>query len=122
MIKFTEMDENVFFRSQVACDEAPVILINTFTVAPDDVDSFMEAWGRDAAFMKSQSGYVSAQLHRGIAGSCVFTNYAVWSSVDDFRRAFAQPEFRASLENYPASAVASPHLFKRVAVPGICTD
>jgi hypothetical protein len=31
-----------------------------------------------------------------------------------------QPEFRGRLARYPASAVASPHLFEKVAVPGIC--
>ncbi len=30
------------------------------------------------------------------------------------------PEFRAKLSAYPASAVASPHLFQKVAVPDIC--
>jgi hypothetical protein len=69
MIKLAEMDENVFFRSQMARDEAPIILINTFTIAPDDVDSFMEAWERDAAFMKSQSGYVSAACTLGLVPS-----------------------------------------------------
>ncbi|HEX4080460.1 MAG TPA: hypothetical protein VHX61_16480 [Rhizomicrobium sp.] len=30
------------------------------------------------------------------------------------------PEFRAKLATYPASAVASPHLFQKVTVPDIC--
>jgi hypothetical protein len=36
--------------------------------------------------------------------------------------AATSPEFQASLQNYPSSAVASPHLFTKVAVPGICGD
>jgi heme-degrading monooxygenase HmoA len=120
MIKLAEMDERVTLRAQMEHDEAPVILVNTFTVAPEDVARFLEAWERDATFFKRQPGYISAQLHRGIAGSCAFVNYAVWASVEHFRRAFAQPEFRQSLEAYPSSAVASPHLFEKVAVPGIC--
>jgi serine/threonine protein kinase len=40
----------------------------------------------------------------------------------DFRAAFRHPEFRATLSAYPSSAVASPHLFQKVAVPGICVD
>ena len=47
-------------------------------------------------------------------------NYAVWESKAYFRVAFTHPEFRAKLSAYPASAVASPHLFQRVAVPGVC--
>ena len=34
---------------------------------------------------------------------------------------FAQPEFQEALSAYPESAVASPHLFRKVAVPGVCT-
>ena len=30
------------------------------------------------------------------------------------------PEFAAKRSAYPPSAVASPHLFQKVAVPGIC--
>ena len=36
------------------------------------------------------------------------------------KRAFGDPEFQAKLGQYPPSAVASPHLFRKVAVPGIC--
>ena len=72
--------------------------------------------------MKKQPGYISTQLHRGIAGSCVFLNYAVWELVDYFRAAFTNPEFRGALAEYPSSVVASPHLFEKVAVPNLCTS
>ena len=52
----------------------------------------------------------------------VFFNYAVWESVEDFKRAFGNPEFQAKMKDYPPSAAASPHLVKKVAVPGICVD
>jgi heme-degrading monooxygenase HmoA len=70
--------------------------------------------------MKRQPGFISTQLHRGIAGSTTFMNYAVWESVGHFRAAFNNPDFQKALEHYPPSAVASPHLFTRVAVPNIC--
>lgn len=47
-------------------------------------------------------------------------NYAVWESVARFRTAFTHPEFKQALGNYPSSAVASPHLFVRLAVPNLC--
>jgi hypothetical protein len=59
-------------------------------------------------------------LHRGIAGSGAFLNYAVWETVEYFRRAFENPGFRAKLDHYPASATASTHLLRRAAVAGIC--
>jgi hypothetical protein len=50
----------------------------------------------------------------------VFFDYAVWESVEDFRRAFGSPEFRAKMQEYPPSAAAAPQLVAKVAVPGIC--
>jgi hypothetical protein len=50
----------------------------------------------------------------------LFMNYAVWESVDHFRQAFTHPEFRNHIADYPSSAVASPHLFEKMAVPNIC--
>jgi hypothetical protein len=40
----------------------------------EEVDQFLKIWAADAAIMKRQPGFISAQLHRGIAGSCVFIN------------------------------------------------
>jgi hypothetical protein len=52
----------------------------------------------------------------------VFVNYAVWESVEHFKRAFTNPEFQAKMQDYPSSSAASPHLVTKVAVPGICVD
>ena len=120
MVKMVEMDEAVTLQQQMGQDVGPVILINKFNVAPEDVDSFLRAWAIDAAFFKQQPGFISTQLHRGIGGSCVYINYAVWESVARFRQALSQPEFHEALRNYPPSAVGSPHLFEKVAVPNIC--
>ena len=116
-----EMDRHVPLTQQLGdMHIGPVVLVNKLTVASEECAALISAWADDAAYMKQQPGFITTQLHRGIAGSCVFLNYAVWESVDAFRTAFAQPEFRGRLAHYPASAVASPHLFEKVAVPGIC--
>jgi hypothetical protein len=52
----------------------------------------------------------------------MFLNYAVWESVEHFRAAFTNPEFRGALAAYPSSVVASPHLFEKVAVPNLCAS
>jgi heme-degrading monooxygenase HmoA len=122
-MKFEEMDAHVPLSAQLGQPHAgPVVLVNKFTVAPDEAAALVAAWTDDARFFQAQPGFVSAELHRGIGGSSVFLNYAVWESVDAFRAAFGRPEFRARLAAYPPSAVASPHLFERVAVPGICAS
>jgi heme-degrading monooxygenase HmoA len=97
-------------------------LINTFKVTPEDAEALLEAWAADAAYLKTKPGFISTQLYRGIAGSAVFINQAVWESVAAFRSAFGDPQFQATFGRYPDSTVASPHLFQKVAVPGICVD
>jgi heme-degrading monooxygenase HmoA len=119
-MKFHEMDNIVTLREQMTSDLGPIVLINKFHVDRGEADALLAAWAADAAFMKRQPGFITTQLHRGIAGSGVFVNYAVWESVESFRRAFSQPEFQAGLARYPGSTAAEPHLFQKVAVPGIC--
>jgi heme-degrading monooxygenase HmoA len=116
------MDEKVKLSMQMEANDAPVILINKFNVKPEDVDQFLKIWAADAAIMKRQPGFISTQLHHGIAGSCVFINYAVWESTELYKRAYNNPEFQSSLKEYPESTVASPHLFRKVAVSGICVE
>jgi len=77
LIKLIEMDEMVTLQQQLDQEIGPVILINKFNVKPEEVDQLLAAWTADAAFFKRQPGFISAQLHRGVGGSCVFINYAV---------------------------------------------
>ncbi len=119
-VKLAEMDERVRFMEQLQQETGPVVLVNTFTVAPEDADRLLAVWADDAAFMKRQPGFISTQLHRGTAGSTTFVNVAVWESAVALRAAFFSPEFGAHAARYPDSAVATPHLFEKVAVPGIC--
>lgn len=105
---------------QLAVEAAPVVLVNLFTLDKGDERAFLQIWQDDAQFMKRQPGFISTQLHRAIGDSPAYLNYAVWDSTGDFRAAFTQPEFRTKIAAYPASAIASPHLFRKVAVPGIC--
>lgn len=107
-------------QRQLELDANAVVLVNVFTLDKVDEQTFLQAWQDDAAFMKRQPGFISTQLHRAIGESPTFLNYAIWESTADFRAAFTHPEFRAKLSTYPSSAVASPHLFQKVAVPGIC--
>jgi heme-degrading monooxygenase HmoA len=120
MPKLVEKDENTTFFAQMDQEIGPVILINEFTVAPEDTEQFLKAWAGDAGIMKQQPGFISTQLHRGIGKSRVFVNYALWESAADFRRAFNNPEFQSRVRDYPPSVVATPHLFQKVAVPRVC--
>ncbi len=97
MLQLRSLDELVPIQKQLGEAASPVILVNLFTVASDDVAELLKAWEADANWMKLQPGYISTQLHRGIGGSCVFLNYAVWESVAHFRAAFSHPDFQSAL-------------------------
>ena len=119
-VRLREMDEHTTFMQQLQEDTGPIVLINEFNVASEDVETFLGVWADDAAFMKQQPGFISTQLHRGTAGSSTFVNVAVWESSRALGQAFSSPEFRERTARYPESAVAAPHVFQKVAVPGIC--
>ena len=126
MAKFVEMDENNSLKDQMESQvKGPVILINKFNVKFDEVEQFLKAWEKDATQFKNQAGFISAQLHKGIGKSTVFINYAVWESLSHFKNAVDNvmgPDPQSRLKTYPTSLVVSPHLFKKVSVPGICGD
>jgi heme-degrading monooxygenase HmoA len=122
MAKLVEMDDNVKFSSQLEEDVGPIVFVNKFTVKPEDFDEFLKAWEADATYFKSQPGLISTQLHKGIGASGTFINYAIWESTAQFKKAVYNTDFNTRLSNYPASTIISPHIFKKVAVHGICVE
>ena len=128
MAKFVEMDDRVKFKDQI--EEkimGSVILINKFNVAQGKVEQFLKDWGEDATNFKQQPGFISTQLHKGIGKSSIFINYAVWESIEHYKKAINKILFssksRSPLLKYDdESLVLSPHLFKKIAVPGICVE
>jgi heme-degrading monooxygenase HmoA len=114
------LDPKFPIERQLGIETGPVVLVNIFTLDKADEPAFLKVWQDDAAFMKRQPGFISTQLHRALGENPTYLNYAVWESTAAFRAAFSNPDFQAKLSAYPSSAVASPHLFQRVAVPDIC--
>jgi hypothetical protein len=126
MLKPIEMDENVTLAVQLEEEEGgrPVILINKFNVKPEDLDQLLNAWAVEAAYLKQKQGFIYSQLHRGIGGSCVFINYAVWESVRHTlsrRQAILQLGRRMHLIQIVLCGITL-SFFRKVAVPGICVD
>ena len=114
------LDPNFPIERQLGIEAGPVVLVNVFTLDRADETSFLKVWRDDAAFMKRQPGFISTQLHRALGDSPTYLNYAVWELTAAFKAAFSHPDFQAKLSAYPSSAVASPHLFQKVAAPNIC--
>jgi heme-degrading monooxygenase HmoA len=113
-VELREIDDHVTYGQQLQAETGPVVLVNLFTVAPDEAEALLEVWADDAAFMQSQLGFISAQLHRGVAGSSAFVNIAEWESARALGEAFRSPEFQRRVARYPESTVISPHLFEKV--------
>jgi len=123
MAKLVETDERAKFRAQLEEDVGPVVFINQFLVKPEDFESFLKAWQKDAEYFRGQPGHISAQLHKGIGASGIFLNYTIWESTTQFRTAVGKVgNFQAWLSKYPDSTIIYPHLLNKVAVCGICVE
>ena len=120
MLSLRPLDPLFPIERQIGLDTGAVVLVNVFTLNKVDEPALLKAWQADAEFMKQQPGFISTQLHRATGESPTYLNYAIWESTAHFRAAFSHPQFQAGLAAYPNSTVASPHLFQKVAVTGIC--
>jgi hypothetical protein len=67
MTKLVEIDERVGIFKQMEEDVGgPVILINKFSVSPEEFEQFLEGWAAEAEKFKEQPGFISTQLHKGM--------------------------------------------------------
>lgn len=122
MVKIIETDDNVTLSSQLEENVGSIIVVNKFNVGVDEVEEFLKVFEDTTNYFRQQPGFISAQLHRGIAGSTTFFNYVVWESASHFKKAFSNPEFKTNMANTLPNTTMSPHLFKKVAIPGICVE
>src|SRR3954453_10837588 len=98
MLSLKNFDDTTPFLGQQEVATGPVTIINTF-VAPEGLtDEVLAAWTADAQYMKNTGNLLAVQLYRGIGGSRVFTNVAVWASPAALRAAFNTPEFAQHAE------------------------
>lgn len=84
--------------------ESEVVLINPFTVEPQNVEGFLKGWGVAADYLKKQRGFISTKLHRSLNPDSTFQfiNIAIWESPQAFKAAVSTPTFRQIAENLPA--------------------
>ncbi|MFI9169828.1 antibiotic biosynthesis monooxygenase family protein [Streptomyces lincolnensis] len=120
MLAFGQLDESTHHRDQQKEKAGPVTVINTLLAPEGKEDEVVAAWTADAEYMKKSGSLLSVQLYRGIAGSRLFTNVAVWKSTEHLREALGTPEFASYVDSYPDGTVAYPHLYQKIAVEGIC--
>jgi heme-degrading monooxygenase HmoA len=114
------LDPETSFEDQLAADTGPVVVVTTFLVPEGRMDEVVRNWQRDGDVMKGAPGYISAQLHRGVGASNLLMNVAVWESTAALAAAFADPAFQGEGRRYPAGVRVLPHVYRKVAVPGVC--
>lgn len=119
-MQFETFDPTTPFEAQLQEKAGPIVLVNTFIVPEGKVEEVMENWKDDAAFMKEQPGYISAQLHRGVGDSRILVNIAVWESTEHLFRAFSNPDFHKKAHQYPDGVTAYPQILEKVAIEGVC--
>jgi quinol monooxygenase YgiN len=119
-VNIASLDPTTPFPAQLQQETGPITMVNVFVVPAESQEKFLAAWREDAEFMKSRPGCISTQMHRGTAGSQLLLNVATWESTQAFFAAFSTPEFQAAAARYPEGVTASPHIFQKIAVPGIC--
>ena len=56
MLQLKPLDQNVPIFQQINTDVSPVVLVNIFQVAEDDIPALLKAWEADANWMKQHPG------------------------------------------------------------------
>jgi len=97
-------------------DASQVVLINVFTVEPDNQGRLIELWQRatDVA-IGHVPGFVSATIHRSLDGTKV-VNYAQWDSREAFDAMLRNPEVGGYLRELAEISTPAPVLCEVVSV------
>jgi len=95
---------------------ANLIVINPFEVPQDKQHLALELYDKYAELIRSQSGYVSARLHRSLNPDAKFTMVACveWSSSKDYLAALQSPELKQMTVDYKIEFTNHPELYEVV--------
>ena len=120
MPKLTEMHAEVTLMQQIETDVSPVVLINRFSAAQGELDQLVRR-GRQTPLSSRRNRATFPRSFTGASEAVARSSMSRSGSRSDIsKRAFMHPTFQGHLAGYPASAVASPHLFSKVTLPNIC--
>ncbi|MFH8469078.1 antibiotic biosynthesis monooxygenase family protein [Streptomyces sp. NPDC017991] len=119
-IEYVDLCPDVPLTEQFRATSGAFVLLQIFVVPDGEVDRAIHAYQKTGAYMKSRNGYIQAQLHRGIGGSSVLVDLAVWESVGALRAVLLDPDFLAVSADYPAGTRCFRQVLRRAAVPNVC--
>jgi quinol monooxygenase YgiN len=92
-------------------------LINLFTVDPANQQELVDLLIKATESVKEIAGFVSASLHRSLAGKRV-AMYAQWKSIEDYNRMRANPTASPFLEQALKIASFEPGMYEVVEIFG----
>ncbi|WP_063043435.1 antibiotic biosynthesis monooxygenase family protein [Nocardia pseudovaccinii] len=119
-IEFLELCPELPVANQLATIDRDFVLLDVLIAPEGAAEQAIAAYQQVASYMKKRPGFIQAQLYRGIGGSGVLINLAVWESGKDLLAAVADPAFAQVVSGYPAGSRCTRHVLHRVAVPGLC--
>jgi quinol monooxygenase YgiN len=93
-----------------------VTLINVFETTPDKQTELVQLLEQATVdVMKSQPGFVSANIHKSLDGKHV-ANYAQWKSAEDFQRMLKNPDAQQHMGKVDKIAKAAPVVYQVASV------
>lgn len=96
----------------ISTDQSLTTLVNVFTVAPEAQQSLVDLLVTATEdVMAHRPGFVSANIHASLDGTRV-TNYAQWSTEEDFQTMLSDPDAREHFTAVNTIASAEPHLYR----------
>jgi heme-degrading monooxygenase HmoA len=120
MAQFFDIDVAHPFQEQLDAQVGPIVLTNTFTIPEGQMDAAIQVWRQTALYAKVCPGYLSTQLHRGVANSNVLINYAIWESAQELRDCLHSEEFKVIVREFPAGTECRAQVSQKIRIDGAC--
>ncbi|GAA0895222.1 MULTISPECIES: antibiotic biosynthesis monooxygenase family protein [Streptomyces violaceusniger group] len=121
-IEYIDLCPDVPLAEQLRATNGAFTLQDTFVVPEGAVDQAIHAYQEIGAYMKGHSGFIQAQLYRGLGSSNVLVDLAVWETAGALRDALSAPDFPALLAYYPAGTRCFQLVLHRAAVSNVCVN
>jgi heme-degrading monooxygenase HmoA len=83
--------------------DAPVVLINLFSVPQGKEEEFAKMWAEALEFIKNEPGFIDANLHRSLDPNAKFqfVNVAHWENQEAWQAAFDKLQPQELIQQVP---------------------
>jgi heme-degrading monooxygenase HmoA len=83
--------------------DAPIVLINVFSVVQGQEEEFAQMWTEALEFIKNEPGFIDAKLHRSLEPNArfKFVNVAHWETQEAWQSAFDKLQLQELTKQIP---------------------